>query len=86
MARATGLNFSLFDVASCPLAYHSMYNTFFMDFPVSSFVSNSSWLIAKGVDLAVACDDFPGFVMEIICIFHSGYFDCRDAFRTVLDS
>ena len=23
--------------------------------------------------------------MEIACIIHSGYFDCRGAFRTVLD-
>ena len=24
--------------------------------------------------------------MEIVRIFHSGYFDCRGAFRTVFDS
>ena len=30
-----------------------------MDLPVSSFVSHSSLLTAKGVDLAVARDGFP---------------------------
>ena len=33
--------------------------------------------------MAVARDGFPS--MEIICIFHSGYFDYRDASQTVLD-
>ena len=36
-------------------------------------------LTAKGVDLVVALD-----VLEIVCIFHSGYFDCRGAFQTIL--
>ena len=36
-----------------------MYNAFFMDLPVSSFVCYSSLLTAKGIDLVVACDDFP---------------------------
>ena len=40
------------------MAYHSMYNTFFMDLPVSSFVSHLSLLTAKGIDLAVARDGF----------------------------
>ena len=69
----------------CLLAYHTTHNAFFIDLPVSSFVSISSWLTVKGVDLAVARDSFPDFVMEIICIFDSGYFDCRGAFQTVLD-
>ena len=43
----------------CLLAYHSTYNAFFMDLPVSSFVSHSSLLTVKGVDLAVARDGFP---------------------------
>ena len=42
----------------CLLAYRSMYNAFFMDLPVS-FVSHSSLLTAKSVDLAVARDGFP---------------------------
>ena len=61
-ARAVGLIFSLFTSLQpdrCLLAYHSTYNTFFMDLPVSSFVSHSSLLTAKSVDLAVACDGFP---------------------------
>ena len=52
---------------------------------MSSFVSHSSLLTVKGVDLAVAHDGLP-FVTETVCIFHSGYFDCRGAFRAVLDS
>ena len=56
------LIFSLFDIASAqevPLVYHSTYNAFFMDLPVSSFVSQSSLLTAKSADLAVAHDGFP---------------------------
>jgi len=26
------------------------------------------------------------FVTEIVCNFHSGYFDCRGSFQTVIDS
>ena len=37
-----------------------MYNAFFMDLPVSSFVSHSSLLTGKSVDLVVAAHDgFP---------------------------
>ena len=38
-------------------AVHAMH--FLMDLPVSSFVSLSSLLTTKGVDLAVAHDGFP---------------------------
>ena len=41
------------------MAYRSTYNAFFMDLPASSFVSHSSLLNAKGVDLRVARDGFP---------------------------
>ena len=41
------------------LAYQRMYNAFFMDSPVSSFVSHLSLLTAKGDDLAVEQDGFP---------------------------
>ena len=41
------------------MAYRSTYNAFFMNLPVSSFVSHSSLLIVKSVNLAVACDGFP---------------------------
>ena len=61
MAKATGLIVSLFDVASIghvSLAYRSMYNAFFMDLPVSSFVSHSSLLTVKGINLVVAHDGF----------------------------
>ena len=87
-AKATGLTFSLFNVASArlvPLVYRSTYNASFMDLPVFSFVSHSSLLTAKRVDLAIACDGLIPFVMEIIRIFRSGYFEGRSACRTVLD-
>ena len=54
---------------------------------MSSFVSHSSLLTAKSVDLAVArdlavaCDG-----TEIVRTFHSDYFDFRGTFQTVLDS
>ena len=41
------------------MAYRSTYNAFFMDLLMSSFVSHSSLLTAKSVDLAVAHDGFP---------------------------
>ena len=63
MAKATGLIFSLFDVASVGHVLFGIpqyvYNAFFMDLPVSSFVSHSSLLTAKGVDLTVVREDFP---------------------------
>ena len=43
----------------CLLAYRSMYNAFFMDLPVSFFVSHSSLLTAKSANLAIARDGFP---------------------------
>ena len=52
--KATGLIFSLFNVASAREAYCSTCNAFFMDLPVSSFVSRSSLLTVKSVDLAIA--------------------------------
>ena len=33
----------------------------------------------KGINLVVTCDAWLPFVMEIVCIFHSSYFDCRGA-------
>ena len=56
-----------------------MNKAFFMDLPVSSFVSHSSY--SKKCDLVVASDGSLG----IVGIFHSGYFDHRDTFQTVLD-
>ena len=61
-AKATGLILSLFDITSArqvPLAYRSTYNVFFMDLPVSSFVSHSSLLTGKGVDLVQQRDGYP---------------------------
>jgi len=83
MAKDTGLNFSLFDVASAwevPFA-KPLYiqNAFFMDLPGPSFVSDSALLTVKSVDFVV---NTP-FVTEIICNFHRGYFDCRSYFQTI---
>ena len=58
MAKATGLTFSLFDLASGLLAYRTMYDVFFMDLPVSSFVFHSSLLTVISVDLTVAHNGF----------------------------
>ena len=58
-AKAIGLIYPCLMTQEVPLAYRSTYNAFFMDLPVSSFVSHSSWLTAKVVDLAVAHDGFP---------------------------
>ena len=71
---------------TCLLTYRSIYIAFFMDLPVSSFVSHLSLLTEKGVDLVVVCDAWLPFIMKIAHIFHSGYFDCRSAFQTVLES
>ena len=43
----------------CLLAYRSTCNAFFMDLPVSSFMSYSSLVTAKSVNLAIARDGFP---------------------------
>ena len=43
----------------CLLEYRSTCNAFFMDLPVSSFVSHSSLLTGKGADLVLARDGFP---------------------------
>ena len=60
MAKATyRLDFFTVQHRFSPMAYSSAYNAFFMDLPVSSFVSHSSLLTMKSVDLAVACDGFP---------------------------
>ena len=61
-AKAMGLIFhclTLLRPDRCLLAYSSMYNAFFMDLPMFSFVSHSSLLTAKSVDLTIARDGFP---------------------------
>ena len=64
----------------CLLAYRSMYNAFFMDLPVFSFVTHSTLLTAKYLFVLVVAHDGFFFGMEIVCIFHSDYFDCRGDF------
>ena len=61
MAKAMGLIFyysMLLRPERYLLAYRILYNAFIMNLPVSSFMSHSSLLTAKGVDLAVARDGF----------------------------
>ena len=85
-AKATGLSFNclmLLQPERCLLAYRSMSNAFFRDLPVSSFEFHSSFLAVKSINLVVACDGFF-CVTEIICIFHSGYFNCRVLFKQFL--
>ena len=51
MDKATGLIFSLFDVASCLFVNRSMYNARTMDVPLSSFAFQFLLLTKQGVDL-----------------------------------
>ena len=62
----------------CLLAYRSILHGLASVLHCVPFIS---LLIAKSVNLAVACDS-----LEVVHIFHSGYFDCRGAFQTFLDS
>ena len=61
MTKAMGLIFSLFDVTSAQQVPFGIpqYNAFFMDLPAFSFVSHSSLLTVKSVDLVIACNCFP---------------------------
>jgi len=68
--------------ARCLLAYHSTYNTFFMDLPVPSFVFHSSLLTGKSVDSVVARDGFLFLTEKKFCIFHTAYLV---AFQILLD-
>ena len=85
MADTVGSLFHLFNIASArhlPFGipqYIPQYIQCILH--VLTNVFHSSLLTAKGVNLAVAHD-----AMEIVHIFRSGYFDCRGAFQTVLDS
>ena len=59
-AKATGFHCSTsLWPDRCLLSCCSTYNAFFMDLPVSFFVSHSSLLTAKSADLAIARDGFP---------------------------
>ena len=76
ITKAMGLIFLLFDIAS---AWEVPFGHTTVDLLVSSLVFHSSLLTAKSANLAVAHDDFL-CVKEIVCVFHSGYFDYRSAF------
>jgi len=88
-AKAMGLIFSLFNVASArEVPYgipYSTCNVFFRDLPVSFFVFHSSLLTVKSIGLVVARDGFL-CITKIVHIFHGAYLDYRGAFQTVLDS
>jgi len=71
MAKAMRLIFSLLDVTSAQEVPFGIYNTFFMDLSVPSFVFHSSLLTAKSVDSVVVHDGF----LFISGNFLTGYFD-----------
>ena len=81
--KATGLIFSLFDVASVwevPLGIPQYVNAFFMDLPMSSFVFHSFLLTVKGVNLVVHVTVFlVQWILSVIFIVAT-YFDYRGAF------
>ena len=58
----------------CLLAYCSTYNPFFMDLLLSSFVSHSSLLTVKNVNLGIAHDGLPSqwkssiFIIVAVCL------------------
>ena len=81
-----GLIFSLFDVASAAFGIPQYVQYILHGLTSVLLCVPSSLLTVKGVNLAVVHDAWLPFVMEIISIFCSGYFDCRGAVRTVLDS
>jgi len=79
MAKATDLIFSPLNIASArELSY------LLMDLPVVLFGCHSSLLTVKHVGLVVAHDGSFS-QMEIVCIYHSIYFDYKGAFRTADD-
>jgi len=88
--RLYWLDFSAFRCHFSPRgAFITVHYTIhsFMDMSVLSFVSHSPFLTAKSVDLMVPHDGFLfQCVIEIVHIFHSGYFDYKGAFRIVLNS
>ena len=61
LAKASGLIFSLVDIASAqevPFGIPQYVHAFFRDLPVSSFVFHSSMLTEKCINLVVAHDGF----------------------------
>jgi len=69
---------TLLQPKKCLLTYCNTYNAF-MDLPVSSFMSHSSFLTAKSIDIVVSTWWLP-FIMEIVHVFYSAYFDYRGTF------
>jgi len=57
----------------CLLPYHCTSNVFFMDLPVSYFVSHLSFAHHKNGWILTW---WLLFLKEIVCNFHSGYFRC----------
>jgi len=84
-AKATFLNFSLFDIVSAREEPFGIPQYVQCILQVSSFVFHSSLLTVKCINLVVVHDGSL-CVLEIVHIFHSGYLDYRGAFQTVLDS
>ena len=84
MGNATGSIFSLFNIASAqevPFGLPQHVKCILLGL-TSVFLCVPFTI--KSANLVLPCDYFLS-VTEIICIFHSGYFDYRGAFQKVLD-
>ena len=81
-AKATGLIFSLFNIASArEVPFGILQYIQYILHGLTSILLCVPFIFADSEKCR-----FGPFVKEIICIFHSGYFVSRGAFRTVLDS
>jgi len=83
MTKVIGLIFSLFDVASAQEMPFGIPQYVQCILQGLTSVFRSSLLTVKKHFLVVARDGFL-CVTEIVCSFHSGYFDYRGALQTVL--
>jgi len=83
MDMAIGLIFfhysTLLRPERCLLVYSGTYNAFFMDLLLCVIFTDNEKCRFGGCMLW-----FPFIFMKIVSIFHSGYFDCKGASRTVL--
>jgi len=85
MAKNTALIFLLFDVASAwEVPFGVLLFIQCILHGLTSALHSSSLLTIKSVNFVVHTW-WLLFVMEIVCNFHSGCFDCRGSFQTVVD-
>ena len=87
-AKATGLIFSLFDVTfaqEVPYGIPQYVQCILHGLTSVLLCVPFIFVDSESANLAVVSTLWLPFVMEIVHIFHSGYFDCRGASQTVLD-